>query len=129
MSGFLEKLKNKNNFVSLGGVREEEILAAERTLGLVFAKDYREYLLSFGLASFEGHELTGIIRAVRLNVIDQTVLERKQNPHIPNNFYVIEVANIDGIFIWQNSSGEVFQTVFDSVPVQICKSLVEYLDL
>lgn len=128
MEIIVDMLKKKNYFCSLKGVTEEEIKVAEQTLGLSFAKEYRVYLQEFGLASFYGHELTGIIKSPRLSVIEQTVAERNNNSHISDDMYVIEVANIDGIVIWQKSTGEIFETIYDGVPVLICKSFSEYIE-
>lgn len=129
MENLIDILKAKDSFHFAMGVKEKEIRTVEQTLGLKFDKEYRDCLLSFGIVSFQGHELTGITRFPRLDVVEQTLAEKRKNRHIPDDFYVIEVANIDGIVIWQKSSGEIFQTVFDSAPVQICSSLTEYVNL
>ena len=128
MENIIDMLKEKDCFCSLKGVTEDEIKAAEQTLGLSFTKEYRAYLQAFGLASFQGHELTGIIKSPRLSVIAQTVAERNNNAHIPDDMYVIEIANIDGIVIWQGSTGEIFETIYDGVPTLICKSFSEYIE-
>lgn len=128
MENIIDMLKGKDNFCSMKGVTEEEIKAAEHTLGLTFAKDYRAYLQTFGLASFQGHELTGIIKSPRLSVLAQTAAERSNNPHVPDDLYVIEITNIDGIVIWQKSTGEIFKTVFNSAPMLIYKSLADYIE-
>lgn len=128
MESIIDLLKEKNCFCSLKGVTEDEIRVAEQTLGLSFAKEYRAYLQVFGLASFQGHELTGIIKSPRLSVVAQTVAERNNNPHIPDDMYAIEIANIDGIVIWQRSTGEIFETICDGVPTLICKSLSDYIE-
>ena len=73
MESIIDMLKEKDCFCSLKGVTEDEIRVAEQTLGLSFAKEYRAYLQTFGLASFQGHELTGIIQSPRLSVVAQTV--------------------------------------------------------
>lgn len=128
MENIIDMIKAKDDFYSLKGVTEEEIRAAEQSLGLMFAKDYRAYLQAFGLASFQGHELTGIIKSPRLSVLTQTVAERSNNPHVSDNLYVIEIANIDGIVIWQKNTGEIFKTVFNSAPMFIYKSLADYIE-
>lgn len=128
MENIIDMLKAKDDFYSLKGVTEEEIRAAEQALGLMFAKDYRAYLQAFGLASFQGHELTGIIKSPRLSVLTQTVVERNNNPHVPDDLYVIEITNIDGIVIWQKSSGEIYKTIYGGSPMLICKSLSEYIE-
>ena len=129
MENIIDMLKKKYNFCSLKGATEEEIRATEQALGLTFAKDYRVYLQAFGLVSFQGHELTGIIKSPRLSVLEQTTAERTNNPHVPDDLYVIEVTNIDGIVIWQKSSGEIYKTIYGGSPVLICKSLSEYIGL
>lgn len=128
MGNIVDMLRKKDCFCSLTGVTEEEIKEAEQTLDLTFAKEYVDYLQAFGLASFQGHELTGIIKSPRLNVVAQTILGKEDNPRVPDDFYVIEIANVDGIAIWQKSSGEIFETVFDSNPVLICGSLGDYIE-
>ncbi|NBJ98967.1 cell wall assembly/cell proliferation coordinating protein, KNR4-like protein [bacterium 1xD8-48] len=128
MESIINILKEKDCFHSLKGVTENEIRVAEQALGLSFAKEYRTYLQTFGLASFQGHELTGIIKSPRLSVVVQTVAERNNNPHISDDMYVIEKANIDGIVIWQENTGEIFETIYDSVPTLICKSFSEYIE-
>lgn len=128
MENVIAILKRKDNFYSLKGVTENEISTAEQALGVTFAKDYRAYLQAFGLASFEGHELTGIIESSRLNVVVLTIAEKSNNSHVSDDLYVIEVANIDGIVIWQKSSGEIYKTIYDSPPMLICKSLSDYIE-
>ena len=73
MESIINILKEKDCFHSLKGVTENEIRVAEQALGLSFSKEYRTYLQTFGLASFQGHELTGIIKSPRLSVVVQTV--------------------------------------------------------
>lgn len=63
------------------------------------------------------------------NIAEQTVLEKLKNPNIPEDLYVIEIANINGIVVWQKSTGEVYQTVFDNPPLQICRALSEFIEL
>ena len=44
-------------------------------------------------------------------------------------WYVLEQANIDGIVLWQDKEGNVYQTMPSSVPKKICGSLAEYIAL
>ena len=41
--------------------------------------------------------------------------------------YVIEETNIDGIVIWQSSTGEIFQSNMEGKIKKICDSLIEYI--
>ena len=114
-------------FHSRSPVPSEDIDAAERELGLCFATDYREYIAAFGVASFAGHELTGVCKSKRLSVVDVTIEERS-NTAVPSDWYVLEQANIDGIVIWQASNGAVYQTAPNAKAKKICGSLAEYIE-
>lgn len=127
MRNIVDLLQSQDSFYSSNGATKAEILEAERALDLTFAKEYKDYLLAFGLASFQGHELTGLVKAPRLHVVVQTTAERKQNPHVSGDLYVVEIANIDGIVIWQKDTGEIFETIYNGVPTLICGSLCDYI--
>lgn len=48
---------------------------------------------------------------------------------VPDDFYVLEEANIDGIVIWQDSNGIVYKTYPGcEKPKQIFQSFAEYLE-
>ena len=127
MSELITMLTQKPGIISTGSVSDELIKKAEDTLSLKFAADYKEYLANLGCVSLPGHELTGIFKSVRLNVIDATMRNRQLFTNIPADCYVIEEANIDDIVIWQNGSGIIFKATPRTEPVQIAKSLVDYL--
>ena len=109
MADIVMLMQKQPDFYAMKGASEEEIRMAEQTLGLCFAADYRKYIAAYGVASFAGHELTGICKSKRLSVIDVTIEERNNIP-VPTDWYVLEQANIDGIVIWQDSNGTVYQT-------------------
>ncbi len=90
------------------GVSEKQIIEAESELKLKFAEDYVEYLSTVGLAMFDGHELTGIGKAERTNVVSVTKQIKATKDGIPADWYVIENENMDGAVIWQDSKGQVF---------------------
>ena len=110
-------------------VSEEQIASAEIALARRFADDYREYLAHMGIATANGHEFTGICNSKRLNVVDVTLSERSIHPDIPQDWYVLEEANIDGIVIWQSSTGEIFQTQPGRETIKLADSICDYLDL
>ena len=105
----------------------ESTQSAQEILGTCFANDYYEYLKTYGLASCEGHELTGLCASSRLNVIDVTRRERELNPGMCVNWYVIEETNMDGIVFWQDSEGAIFQTAPKTTPARVFRSLAEYI--
>ncbi len=125
----IEALEEKSSLLFGGGVSEVLINNAEEFLKLEFADDYKEYLLEYGIVAYDGHELTGINMTGHLDVCDVTISQRSNNHTVPNTMYVIEVANIDGIIIWQSTDGIIYQTVFNSEPVKLCESLTEYVSL
>lgn len=99
MSRFVDMLKKTAGFVCMKAATPEQVSQAEKDLALVFASDYKDYVCECGAVSFKGHELTGVCLSKRLNVVDVTLEARKQNPTIPNDMYIVEEANIDGILV------------------------------
>lgn len=124
----IKLMQEQPAFHARSAASNEEITAVENVLGLRFAQDYREYVATFGAASFAGHELTGICKSDRLNVVTVT-MEERNNMVVPADWYVLEQANIDGIVVWQNSAGAVYQTVPNMNPKKLCESLAEYIEL
>ncbi len=121
-------LRKKKFFRSFNPAQQQIIQKAERALELHFSKEYISYLTKYGYLIYDSHELTGICKAKRLNIVDVTLEERTCNPMIPMDWYVIEQANIDGIVIWQNAKGEIFQTMPNATPMKLCNSLAEYIE-
>lgn len=119
----LDVLKKREDYIGGNGVSDEEIKKAEETLGLTFATDYKEYLKTIGLAMYDGHELTGLGCADRVNVVCVTENYRNYFKDVPSNRYVVEDAGIDNIVIWQNSEGFIYQN-----NEMIYDKLVDYLD-
>lgn len=129
MLPIVEKLSTMKNFSGLSPVSVDRIDSVEKQLGMRFANEYRSYVQAYGEASMNGHELTGICDIPRLNVAVVTIEERKYNPAVPIDWYVVEQANIDGIVIWQSSTGEIYQSQPGRGPVLLAGSLSEYIDL
>lgn len=127
MADYLQTMRDAPGFVSLSGAPEEDILAAESKLSLTFSKEYHEYVSAFGAASYGSHELTGVCKSPRLNVVDVTMEERQKHPDLPGDWYVLEQLHIDDVSIWQSSSGEVYQIMPGARPVKICESFSEYV--
>lgn len=123
----VDVLKNMPDYIGADGATEEEISQSEKILGIKFFEDYREYLKEVGVACFDGHELTGLCKNIRLNVVNVTIEERKNNPDIPFDWYVVEQANIDGIVIWQNQNGEIYESQPSAKSVKISDTMVEYI--
>jgi len=43
--------------------------------------------------------------------------------------YVVEEVHVDGLVIWQDESGQVYQTIPGSLPQKIANTLSDYLDV
>lgn len=128
MKDMINTIKSKDFFSFSVGSSEEQVLAAEEALGLNFTDEYREYLSAFGTASFDGHELTGISKTSRLNVVDVTKEERQKYSDIPADWYVLEQLHIDDVSIWQARSGEIYQLMPGAKALKICDSFSEYIN-
>ncbi len=124
---FVEYIKTIPDYIGSDGRTETEIIKAEKALGISFAKDYREYLSEIGLACFDGHELTGLSKLSREDVVSVTMEQQELLGDFVSRWYVIEEANIDGIVIWQDSDGIVYQTVPNIKSKKIASSLLEYI--
>lgn len=127
MVNIIELINSLPNMLSLKPVTETQIVDAEIQLRTRFADEYRKYLATFGAIMAEGIELTGIAKSEHRNVVYQTKKERELNLLVPNNMYVIENTCVDGIIIWQDNTGIIYQTQYNSAPTQIADSLKEYL--
>lgn len=127
MADIVKLFQKQSNFYAMKGVSEENIRSAEQELGLRFAADYRKYVATFGVASYAGHEFTGICKSRRLNVADVTAEERN-SIDVPADWYVLEQANIDGIVIWQATNGAIYQTAPNAKSKKICESMAEYIE-
>lgn len=127
MPAFATLLRSLPNFFSLNGASDSAVSKAEEDLGITFAKEYRDYVIELGVASANGHEFTGICKSIRLNVVNVTLTERGKRPTVPNEWYVVEQANIDDIVIWQDADGSIYQTAPNSKGRKIANSLSEYV--
>lgn len=107
---------------------DDDIKDAEKTLRVKFAKDYKVFLKNFGFINADnGIEIVGIAKSKHASVVQNTIDARSVNPQVPKSMYVIEDAGMDGIFIWQDKSGKIYQSRPHKPPVKIRKNLVEYL--
>ena len=109
------------------GATNEEIINAEKQLGLSFAADYREFLSVVGACMVNGHEIVGICPFADMQVVPVTLAERENNPTVPQNWYVLEQAHIDGITIWQDETGTIYQLAPNATPSKLADGLLEYL--
>ena len=105
----------------------EQIDKAQNDLNVIFADDYKEYLLTFGVISACGIELTGVSSVDRLSVVNVTQRERERISNFPKDAYVIENLAIESIIIFQNQSGNIYSISETGKQEWICSSLAEYI--
>ncbi len=100
---------------------------AEADLGLTFAEDYKALTTQYGAISYYRHNLSGISPYPGNDVVSLTKENRTYNSKVPMNLYVVEEAHIDGIVIWQDSSGRIYQTQPNTAPKLIFDCLYDYI--
>lgn len=125
----LEAIKEKELLSQPHPATDEQVNSAENILNTTFSDDFRDYLKTYGTIAYLGHELVGISDTEYLNVVNATSEERDFVENIPKVWYVVERLNVDGIVIWQSSSGEIYQTAPNSEPKKIYDSLAEYIEM
>ena len=126
MSDIVNYLCSKADLIKGQPVELAEIEKVEEMLGVRFSNEYRDILNNFGFVCVDGHEITGLTKAKRLNVYDVTLKERTNYKNV-SELYVIEQTHIDGIVVWQSTTGEVYQTGLGEKKVKIAESIKEYI--
>ncbi len=127
MSTIIDTLRSKRRLLTGEGVPDSMIGEAEKMLGLSFSDEYRDYLKEYGIAAYSGHELTGITRSPRLNVVSVTLAERERDAGAPKDLYIVERTNVEEILVWQSESGELYYSSPNHPLEKFCSSLSEYI--
>lgn len=128
MESVIKLFEDHSDFLYAGkGCSEDKISQAEHTLGTRFAPDYRECLRKYGIFVFEGHEFAGITDVKRVSVTDVTRMNRALMDDIPDDWYVLEETNIDGIIVWQSPDGTVYISQPRIEPVRVAKNLNSFI--
>lgn len=107
----------------------ERVERAEQQLAVQFAADYRDLLISFGQFSLGAYDFTGVLLDNELSVVSATQEEREWTHPDTQGMYVIAYLYVDGIVIWQDSQGAVYQTIPDKslAPERLYSSFVDYV--
>ena len=127
MTDIVNVISGFDGLLSLGAASSEEIKKAEAELSVSFAKDYKKYTSAFGAVAFEGKEFTGAVQPAHLNVVKVTESARKITPTAKPDWYVVLDPHLDGIIIWQDKAGRIYQTEPGKEPVKVAESLVKYI--
>lgn len=127
MDKILDVIEKLENLISLKPASEEQVKNVEMELKLHLAEEYKEYIKRYGAIMADDVELTGIAKSKNRDVIQVTKREWQANPMITHNMYVVENVGIDGIIIWQDSDGKIYQSQPNNKAKKIAESLTEYL--
>ena len=127
MSKIVQVINSLPNLLALRPADKTQIDDAAIQLRISFAEEYKEYLAEFGAILADGIELSGIAKSDHRSVVTLTQKEWSLNPKVPHNMYVIENTNMDGIVMWQDADGVIYQSRPFVEPVKISSSLSDYL--
>lgn len=128
-SELVRALKRYDDYIDMSeDVAISDIERAEDILGVKFSQEYKDYTMEVGSAAADGHEFTGVVNSPRLNVVSVTQNARKKINNISEELYVIESLDIDGILIWQEKNGNVFESDYAGHINRIASSIREYID-
>ena len=127
MANIIKIINSLPDLLPLKPASQEQIIDAETKLKVSFADEYKEYLSCFGAIIADGIELSGIAKSEHRNVIYLTKAEWELNKNVPHTLYVVENTCVDGIIIWQDTKGYIYQSTPHSAPKKIAKSLTSYI--
>ena len=127
MSKIIDVINDLPELLSTGAADNESIENAEKELGLKFASEYKEYLGAFGSVLADDVEITGIAKSKNRNVVIVTKREWELNPQVEHDMYVVENLAIDGIIIWQDESGSVYESTPNKKVEKVADSLSDYI--
>lgn len=128
MSKIIDVIEKLPGLITLKPAEIQTIENIEIELALPLAEDYKEYLQKFGAAMADNVELTGVTKSKHRNVVVVTRKEWQSNPLIKHTMYVVENLGIEGIIIWQNSSGKIYQSSPNHAAEKIADNLADYLE-
>ena len=127
MTDIVKTIASLPDLLPLKPASKTDIADAEIQLRVSFSDEYRQYLTAYGAIMADGIEMTGIAKSQHRNVVSVTKQEWELNGSVPHTMYVIENTGVDGIIIWQDTNGKIYQTMPNNQPKQIAKSLREYI--
>ena len=127
MSDIKEVINNLEGLISLKAASDEAIENAENELALQLSDEYKDYLKEYGAVLAMGVELTGIAKSKHRDVVQATKKEWAANSKVSNNLYVVENVAIDGIVIWQDADGKIYESTPNNEAKFIYNNLAEYL--
>ncbi len=130
MSDFIEKIK-ASGLAAGRGCTEEQLMDAQKTLGLTFPQDFADCLRAFGIidgwTGIGQYPRTGKEISKEDNTVTRTLMEREVNPDFPKNLFIIYDTGYETICFAADENGKVY-FVEDDFCEQRYDSLSEFLD-
>jgi hypothetical protein len=120
----VDQLKYKNK---LSQCTKDEIDEAEQELGLVFADEYKELLLGYGSLETKHLLISSTLKNISVNVVTLTQQIRSIYDNLPKDLYVIMDSGVDGIIIFQDSKGKIYETSHDDTIMEAYDSLAHFI--
>ena len=107
---FLSDNSDAPGFSIVESVSEKLILKSEKTLGIIFSPELREYLKLFGTLSFRSVEFFGLGFNEKsfFNIVSRTI-ELKEKYSIPENHVPIEYLGEGYYALYDCRSGNVYE--------------------
>lgn len=127
MSKLVDYINELEDVIALSPATENDIKNIEQELSLTLADDYKDYISTFGAILTDDIELTGFSKSKNRNVVDVTVREHQYNKSVSSNLYVIENLAVDGIIIWQDENGIIYESSPNNKEKKIANSLYDYI--
>lgn len=128
MSLITNKINTIPDLDSLKGCTDEQIKDAEKSLGMKFPQEYIDYVKAYGCISFGSYEWTGLNVKGRLNTVEATQQEMRDNPNFPDKCFVLENTGIDAKYIVVDEDGKVY-LLQGAKRLLLCNSIADYLDM
>lgn len=125
----INELAEQEELFSIGEVEYSKIEAAQEALGVVFAKDFVEYVQKFGAIEIGFIELCGVTENKDDSVVERTQEMRSCYANFPKDCYMIEDIGMEGAVHVQFPDGKVYQYWDDDEEelMFVANSLGEYL--
>lgn len=128
MDNIVDKIKTISKLYHASGCSADQIDDAQKLLNLTFPEDYVNYVKEYGAISFYRTEWSGLNVTGYLNVVENTIQERKLNPDFPDDCFVIENLGIDGKIVVEDEKAQIYLIHYNEKKF-LCNGLAGYLDI
>lgn len=127
MKKLISEIEKKYKVYRAAGCTADAVIAAEKSLGVRFSEEYRNYVMEYGAISFGPNEFTGLAVDDYIDVVTVTKREKELNQAFPKNSIVIQNLGIEGIIIIQDEDGTIYQMDESGKKKFAANGFVDYL--